>query len=74
MNMTGHARAGLTSAHETVQTLLLIIITFVGTWLSLYRVPLASIWRPMSRRRRCYGRRRHLPVANALAGIARSDF
>jgi len=30
--------AGLTSAQETVQTVLLIIVSFVGTWL-LYRVP-----------------------------------
>jgi hypothetical protein len=34
----------------------------------------ASFWRPMPRRRRYYGGHRHLPVANALAGITRSDF
>ena len=39
MNTTAYARALLTSAHPTVQTVLLIIVTFVGTWLSLYRVP-----------------------------------
>jgi hypothetical protein len=33
------AHAGLTIAQETVQTVLLIIVTFVGTWLRLYRVP-----------------------------------
>jgi hypothetical protein len=39
MNTTPHARGRLTSAQETVQTVLLIIVTFVGTWLALYRVP-----------------------------------
>lgn len=33
------ARAGLTSVRETVQTVLLIIVSLVGTWLSLYRIP-----------------------------------
>src|SRR5437016_4843275 len=37
MNRTAHARARLTSA--PVQTLLLIVVTVVGTWLALYRVP-----------------------------------
>lgn len=39
MNTTADARAPLTSGDETVQTLLLITVTFVGTWLSLYRIP-----------------------------------
>ena len=39
MNMPPHGRGRLTSVQETVQTLLLIIVTFVGTWLALYRVP-----------------------------------
>jgi hypothetical protein len=39
MNTTPNARAGLTIAQETAQTVLLIIVTFVGTWLALYRVP-----------------------------------
>jgi hypothetical protein len=39
MNTTPNARAGLTTAQQTVQTVLLIIVTFVGTWLCLYRVP-----------------------------------
>ena len=39
MNTTPDARGGLTTAHHTVQTVLLVIVTFVGTWLALYRVP-----------------------------------
>ena len=39
MNTRPPARAGLSSAHQTIQTVLLIIVTFVGTWLALYRVP-----------------------------------
>jgi hypothetical protein len=39
MNTTAQARARLTSPHQTIQTVLLIVVTFVGTWLSLYRVP-----------------------------------
>ena len=39
MNTTPDARVGLTTAQQTVQTVLLIIVTFVGTWLALYRVP-----------------------------------
>jgi hypothetical protein len=40
MNTHGVARgAGLTSTREIVQTVLLIIVSFVGTWLALYRVP-----------------------------------
>jgi hypothetical protein len=39
MNTTAQARARRTSAHQIVQTVLLIIVTFVGTWLGLYRVP-----------------------------------
>src|SRR5579864_175118 len=33
----------------------------------------ASVWRPMPHCRSCHGGRRHLPVANALAGGAWSD-
>ncbi|HKX00808.1 MAG TPA: hypothetical protein VJN43_23905 [Bryobacteraceae bacterium] len=39
MKATPDARAGLKSTQETVQTALLVIVTFVGTWLALYRVP-----------------------------------
>ncbi len=39
MNVTPDARAGPTSAQQTVQTVLLITVTLVGTWLGLYRVP-----------------------------------
>ncbi len=39
MNTTPDARAGLTTAQQTIQTVLLILVTFVGTWLALYRVP-----------------------------------
>jgi len=39
MNSTPDARGSLTTAQQTVQTVLLIIVTFVGTWLALYRVP-----------------------------------
>lgn len=39
MNTTPSAHAGLTTAQQTVQTVLLIIVTFVGTWLGLYRIP-----------------------------------
>ena len=39
MNTTAYARARQITAPQTVQTVLLIIVTFVGTWLSLYRVP-----------------------------------
>ena len=39
MSTTPDPRAGLTIAQETVQTVLLIIVSFVGTWLGLYRVP-----------------------------------
>ncbi len=39
MNTTARARARLTSAHQIVQTMLLIIVTLVGTWLSFHRVP-----------------------------------
>ncbi len=39
MSTRAYARARVTSGHQTVQTLLLIIVTLVGTWLSLYRVP-----------------------------------
>jgi hypothetical protein len=37
--MRPHARAHQITAPQTVQTVLLIIVTFVGTWLALYRVP-----------------------------------
>jgi hypothetical protein len=39
MNTTPNARASRNTAQETVQTVLLIILSFVGTWLVLYRVP-----------------------------------
>jgi hypothetical protein len=39
MNTKPDARAGLTIVQETIQTVLLIIVSFVGTWLGLYRVP-----------------------------------
>jgi len=38
MNTTTEARAGLTTAQETVQTVVLIIVSFVTAWM-LYRVP-----------------------------------
>ena len=39
MNTHRVSRASLTTAQETIQTVLLIIVSFVGTWLSLYRIP-----------------------------------
>src|SRR5690242_8014900 len=39
INTTPFTRVRETDAHQTVQTMLLIIVTLVGTWLSLYRVP-----------------------------------
>jgi len=39
MTTTPYTRVCETGAHQTVQTMLLIIVTLVGTWLSLYRVP-----------------------------------
>ena len=39
MITTPHAHTGLTSAQETVQTMLLIVVTLVGTWIGLYKVP-----------------------------------
>lgn len=39
MNTAPDVRAGLTGAQETVQTVLLIIVSVVGTWLGLYRIP-----------------------------------
>ena len=39
MNRTLDLRVGLAIAQETVQTVLLVIVSFVGTWLALYRVP-----------------------------------
>src|SRR5436853_4790689 len=38
MNTTPHARAGLTTAQETVQTVVLIIVSFVTAWM-LYIAP-----------------------------------
>src|SRR5437660_5322988 len=38
MNTTPHARAGLTTAQETVQTVVLIIASFVTAWM-LYITP-----------------------------------
>jgi len=39
MNMTPDSRARLITAQQTVQTVLLIIVSVVGTWIALYRVP-----------------------------------
>jgi hypothetical protein len=39
MNTTPDPRAGLTIAQGTAQIVLLIIVSVVGTWLALYRVP-----------------------------------
>jgi hypothetical protein len=39
MRPTPHASAHPSSAHETAQTVLLIIVTVVGTWLAVYGVP-----------------------------------
>jgi len=39
MNTAPDTRPRLTSAQQTVQTVLLILVTVVGTWLALYRVP-----------------------------------
>jgi len=39
MNTTPFTRDGGTSKQQTVQTMLLAIVTLVGTWLSLYRIP-----------------------------------
>ena len=55
MSTTAYARAHLSSGHQTVQTVLLSIITFVGTRLSSLPSAVASVWRPMPPRRRCDG-------------------
>src|SRR5215469_16018093 len=39
MSTTTHAHPGLTTAQETVQVVLLIIFSVVGTWIALIRVP-----------------------------------
>lgn len=39
MNTTPDARARPTMGQETIQTVLLITVSLVGTWLGLYRVP-----------------------------------
>ena|SRR5215472_211566 len=39
MNTTADARAGLTMAQGTVQTVLLIIVSLVGAWIGIYKVP-----------------------------------
>lgn len=39
MNATPGARVHVTITRQTVQTVLLIIVTLVGTWLGLYLVP-----------------------------------
>jgi hypothetical protein len=39
MNATPYARAGLPTAQETIQTVLLIIASLVDTWIALFRVP-----------------------------------
>lgn len=40
MNTRSAVRADLTNAQATIQTLFLIIVSFVAAWLSVYRVPL----------------------------------
>jgi hypothetical protein len=39
MNTAPDPRAGLSAAQATVQTLLLIIVSVVGTWIGIYKVP-----------------------------------
>lgn len=39
MNATVHPRAGLNTQQATVQTVLLIVFSVVGTWIALFRVP-----------------------------------
>jgi hypothetical protein len=39
LSSTPDTRAGLATAQQTLQTVLLIVVTFVGTWLGIYRVP-----------------------------------
>lgn len=39
MDAIPDTRAGPTTAQQTVQTVLLIIVSLVGTWIALYRVP-----------------------------------
>jgi hypothetical protein len=39
MNTTQGARVGSANSQETVQTLLLILFSAVGTWIALFRVP-----------------------------------
>lgn len=46
MNTTPDARARLGIGRQAVQTVLLIIVTAVGTWLALYRVPWQASWDP----------------------------
>jgi hypothetical protein len=68
MNTHGVARgAGLTSTRAIVQTVLLNIASFVGTWLALYRVPWDVSGDPCLLAAAASGGHRHLPVDNALA-------
>ena len=39
MNTTANAHVRSASAQQTIQTALLVVLTIVGTWLALYRVP-----------------------------------
>jgi len=39
MNTLPNERAGRNTAQETVQTVLLILVSILGAWLGLYRVP-----------------------------------
>jgi hypothetical protein len=39
MNTTVDARAGLTMAQGTVQTVLLIVVSLVGAWIGIYKIP-----------------------------------
>jgi hypothetical protein len=62
-------RAGLTNAQATIQTLLLIFVSFIAVWLSVYRVPWQVSGGPCPACRSGYGGHCHLLVDNALAGI-----
>ena len=46
MNSMSNEHAGLTTAQHTVQTVLLIVVTLVGTWLGVHIVPWQVSWDP----------------------------
>jgi hypothetical protein len=73
-NTTPDARFGHVIAEETVQTVLLIIVSVVGTWLCLFRVPWQVSGDPCLVAAAATGGHRGLPVANVVAGIACSEF